>query len=135
MEKEKLSKLFVITSIYIYEQICVAMVTLYGGTCMEKKMDAVEVLQYFTEMATKFNGSAVLRESRSILHKFRQLNRIPCSLRGLLSGKGVWDGGISPEIECVSHHKKCCLEFTKQDSSSNTGRNCVFHVGKTTQIL
>lgn len=95
------------------------MVTLYGDACLEKKMDAVEILQYFTEMATKFDGSAVLKEARSILHKFRQLNRIPCSLRGLLSaGKGVWDGGISPEVECVSHHQKCCKEFIKKEEKS-----------------
>ena len=76
-------------------------------------------------MATKFDGSAVLKEARSLLHKFRQFNRIPCSLRGLLSGKGVWDGGISPDIECVSHHRRCCQEFRKKDSSTGVLLTCI----------
>lgn len=96
---------------YYHIFICVAMVSIYGRVCIEKKMDSVEILQYFTEMATKFDGSAVLKESRSLLYKFRQFSRIPCTLRGLLSYKGVWDGGILPEVECISHHKKCCKEF------------------------
>ena len=83
------------------------MVKIYGGVCIEKKMDSVEILQYFTEMATKFDGSAVLREARCLLHKFRQLNKIPCTLQGLVSNGGdVWDGGILPEIECISHHRR-----------------------------
>ena len=81
-------------------------------------MDCDEILQYFTDMALKFDGSAVLKEARSLVYKFRQLNRIPCSLRGLLSGKGVWDGGISPEVECVSCHQRCCFEYNKQTPPS-----------------
>jgi len=84
---------------------------MYGGICLEKKMDAIEILQYFTEMATKFDGSVVLKEARMLLHKFRQLTKIPCTLRGLLSDNGVWDGGILPEVECASNHKRCCQEF------------------------
>lgn len=72
------------------------------------------MLQYFTDMAMKFDGSAVLKEARALLYKFRQLNRIPCTLHGLLSDKGVWDGGIFPEIECASSHQRCCFEFRKQ---------------------
>jgi len=102
---------------YFHIFLCVAVVSLYGEVCLEKKMDSDEILQYFTDMATKFDGSAVLKEGRAILYKFRQLNRIPCSLRGLLSGKGVWDGGIAPEVECVSHHQRCCFEYRKNSSS------------------
>lgn len=91
-------------------QICVAIVSLYGDVCLQKKMDGDEILQFFTDMATKFDGSAVLREARAILYKFRQLSRVPCTLKDLLSGKGVWDGGIAPEVECVSHHQRCCFE-------------------------
>ena len=86
---------------------------MYGSVCIEKKMDSIEILQYFTEMATKFDGSVVLKEARMLLHKFRQLNKIPCTLRGLLSDNGVWDGGILPEVECATNHKRCCQEFQR----------------------
>ena len=100
---------------YFHIFICVAIVSLYGNVCVEKKMDSVEILQYFTDMAMKFDGSAILTEARSLLYRFRQLNRLPCTLQDLLSGKGVWDGGISPELECVGRHRKCC-----QDIAGNT---------------
>ncbi|XP_057310399.1 TBC1 domain family member 16-like isoform X1 [Hydractinia symbiolongicarpus] len=99
---------------YFHIFICVALVSLYGNICLEKKQGADEMLQYFTDMAMKFDGSAVLKEARALLYKFRQLNRIPCTLRGLLSDKGVWDGGIFPEIECASSHQRCCFGYRKQ---------------------
>ena len=94
-------------------------------------MDSVEILQYFTEMATKFDGSAVLREARSLLYKFRQLNKIPCTLRGIMSndGGGVWDGGILPEIECVSHNRRCCKDSKRSDDSLIVdGEECLSEV-------
>merc|ERR1719494_363750 len=106
---------------YFHIFVCTAIISLYGDTCITKKMGADDMLQYFTDMALKFDGSTVLIEARSLLYKFRQLNRVPCTLRGLLSGPGVWDGGIAPEIECVSHHKKCCVELRKTERTTSKG--------------
>ncbi|XP_065659329.1 TBC1 domain family member 16-like isoform X5 [Hydra vulgaris] len=104
---------------YFHIFVCVAIVKLYGFFCIERKLNSDEILQYFTEMAMKFDGTATLKEARFLLYKFRQMAKIPCSLLGLLSGKGVWDGGISPEIECVSHHKKCCIQVFQDNQIEN----------------
>ena len=69
----------------------------------------------------KFDGTATLKEARFLLYKFRQLSKIPCSLIGLLSRKGVWDGGIAPEIECVSHHHKCCIQVQQSLEEEKKG--------------
>lgn len=94
---------------YFHIFICVAIIRLYGNRCIEAKMRVDEMMQYFMDMATQFDGSAVLREARSLLYRFRKFQVIPCTLQGFLSGPGVWDGGIEPEIECVSRHRRCCF--------------------------
>ena len=94
---------------YFHIFICVAIIRLYGNKCIEAKMRVDEMMQYFMSMAMQFDGSAVLREARSLLYRFRRFQVIPCTLEGFLSGPGVWDGGIEPEIECMSRHRKCCI--------------------------
>ena len=103
---------------YFHIFICVAMLMLYGKKCLDKKMKIDQMLEYFMNMAMKFDGSAVLREARRLLYKFRTFQTIPCTLRGLLSGPGVWDGGIAPEVECISNHRRCCFEA--KDKAKNT---------------
>ena len=94
---------------YFHIFICVAIICLYGNRCIETKMRVDEMLQYFMDMAMQFDGSAVLREARSLLYRLRKFQVIPCTLEGFLSGPGVWDGGIEPEVECISRHRKCCI--------------------------
>jgi len=94
---------------YFHIFICVAIIRLYGNKCIEARMRVDEMMQYFMSMAMQFDGSAVLREARSLLYRFRRFQVIPCTLEGFLSGPGVWDGGIEPEIECMSRHRKCCI--------------------------
>ena len=103
---------------YFHIFICVAILRLYGNKCLERKMRIDEMMQYFMDMAMQFDGSAVLREARSLLYRFRKFQVIPCTLQGFLSGPGVWDGGIEPEIECMSRHRKCC--FVESDSNEST---------------
>ena len=102
---------------YFHIFICVAILRLYGNKCLERKMRMDEMMQYFMDMAMHFDGSAVLREARSLLYRFRKFQVIPCTLQGFLSGPGVWDGGIEPEIECMSRHRKCC--FVESDSNDS----------------
>lgn len=66
-------------------------------------MQSDDMLQYFTDLSMKMDGSKVLRKARQLLLKFRQLPFIPCSLRGLLSGPGIWDSAPLPSIECHCH--------------------------------
>lgn len=78
-------------------------------------MQVDDMLQYFTDLSLKMDGSLVLRKGRQLLLKFRQLPYIPCCVRGLLSGPGVWDSAPLPLIECHCHGKCRYDEETSQD--------------------
>lgn len=95
---------------YFHIFLCVAMVQEYGKTVLQQDMTADDMLQFFTDLSMKMDGTRVLRIARQLLLKFRQLPGIPCSLRGLLSGPGVWDSAPLPEIQC-SCHDKCLYLF------------------------
>lgn len=51
------------------------------------------------------DGQLILRKARGLLHQFRLLPRIPCTLSGLCKrcGPGMWDSGHRPAIECIGH--------------------------------
>lgn len=56
--------------------------------------------------AMYMDGQLILRKARGLLHQFRQLARIPCTLAGLCKrcGPGMWDSGHHPAIECIGHN-------------------------------
>lgn len=93
--------------------ICVAIVSEYGEEAWKRSMRSDEMINYFNNMALNMDGERVLRKARSLLHQFRALSGIPCTLRGLLSGPGVWDSATLPEIECSCHDSVTCKYFTK----------------------
>lgn len=95
---------------YFHIFLCVAMVQVYGKVIVEMDMQADDILQYFTDLSVKMDGTKVLRIARQLLLKFRQLPGIPCSLRGLLSGPGIWDSAPLPVIQC-SCHNRCLYLF------------------------
>ncbi|XP_073247372.1 TBC1 domain family member 16-like [Porites lutea] len=95
---------------YFHIFLCVAMVQVYGKVIVEMDMQADDILQYFTDLSMKMDGTKVLRIARQLLLKFRQLPGIPCSLRGLLSGPGIWDSAPLPVIQC-SCHNRCLYLF------------------------
>lgn len=107
--------------------LCVALVKQYGGEVVARDMSAVEMLQHFTDLSMKMEGGKVLRSARQLLRKFRQLPYIPCTLRGLLSGPGIWDSAPLPEIECSCH--KECLYLTKKGKILLHGDDHLFHGG------
>lgn len=109
---------------YFHIFLCVAMVQEYGSTVVEQNMSADDMLQFFTDLSMKMDGTKVLRTARQLLLKFRQLPGIPCSLRGLLSGPGVWDSAPLPEIQC-SCHSKCVYvyEHSKGHLAESIGEN------------
>jgi len=45
-------------------------------------------------------------QARGLLHQFRTLPKIPCTLEGLCTrcGAGMWDSGHVPTVECVGNH-------------------------------
>ena len=95
---------------YFHIFLCVAMVQVYGKVIVEMDMQADDILQYFTDLSMKMDGTKVLRIARQLLLKFRQLPGIPCSLRGLLSGPGICDSAPLPVIQC-SCHNRCLYLF------------------------
>lgn len=102
---------------YFHIFLCVAMVQEYGKAVVEQNMPADDMLQFFTDLSMKMDGTKVLRLARQLLLKFRQLPSIPCSLRGLLFGPGIWDSAPLPEIQCSCHNR--CLYLYGQEQEQN----------------
>lgn len=99
---------------YFHIFLCVAIVLEYGDEVWKRNMRVDEMLNYFNNLAFQMDGDKVLRKARGLLHEFRQLSAIPCTLRGLLSGPGAWDSASLPEIECSCHGSSTCLYSTGQ---------------------
>ncbi|XP_077710635.1 TBC1 domain family member 16 isoform X2 [Canis aureus] len=91
---------------YFHLFICVAIVAIYGDDVIEQQLATDQMLLHFGNLAMHMNGELVLRKARSLLHQFRLLPRIPCSLHDLckLCGTGMWDSGYIPAVECTGHH-------------------------------
>uniref|UniRef100_A0A8C4QRY3 TBC1 domain family, member 16 n=1 Tax=Eptatretus burgeri TaxID=7764 RepID=A0A8C4QRY3_EPTBU len=91
---------------YFHLFICLAIVALYGGEPVDKKLSADATLLYFTNLAMHMNGEHVLVKARGLLHHFRLMPRIPCTLHGLClrCSPGVWDSGYMPAVECMGKH-------------------------------
>ncbi|XP_006886227.1 PREDICTED: TBC1 domain family member 16 isoform X2 [Elephantulus edwardii] len=91
---------------YFHLFICVAIVVIYGDDVIEQQLATDQMLLHFGNLAMHMNGELVLRKARSLLHQFRLLPRIPCSLHDLcrLCGPGMWDSGYIPAVECSGHH-------------------------------
>lgn len=64
-------------------------------------------------LAMYMDGQLILRKARGLLHQFRLLPKIPCTLSGLCRrcGPGMWDSGHQPAIECIGHSEdeRCIL--------------------------
>ena len=97
---------------YFHLFVCVAIVDIYGGDVVKQRMRADETLFYFSTLAMHMNGTRVLRKARGLLHKFRLLPRIPCTLVGLNQRctPGQWDSGHVPAVECVGQHADGAVE-------------------------
>ncbi|XP_048222316.1 TBC1 domain family member 16 isoform X2 [Perognathus longimembris pacificus] len=91
---------------YFHLFICVAIVAIYGDDVVEQQLATDQMLLHFGNLAMHMNGELVLRKARSLLHQFRLLPQIPCSLHDLckLCSTGMWDSGCMPAVECAGHH-------------------------------
>lgn len=58
-------------------------------------------------------------QARGLLHHYRKLPRIPCTLHGLCSlcGPGMWDSGHVPIVECVGNHKNDMCPYNSNPGS------------------
>ena len=90
---------------YFHLFVAVAIVCVYGKEVSLQNLRPDETLLYFTSLAYHMDATIVIKKARGLLHYFRSLSQIPCSLVGLceLCGPGMWDSGHNPTVECVGH--------------------------------
>lgn len=64
-----------------------------------------------------FIDNYFLLKARGLLHQFRLLPRIPCTLSKLceLCGPGMWDSGHVPIIDCSGDHGDHSCPYGGQD--------------------
>lgn len=104
---------------YFHLFICVAIVSIYGDDVIDQGLPSDEILLHFSSLAMHMNGQLVLRKARGLLHHYRKLPRIPCTLHGLCSlcGPGMWDSGHVPIVECVGNHKNDMCPYNSNPGS------------------
>ncbi|XP_070579737.1 TBC1 domain family member 16-like [Ptychodera flava] len=105
---------------YFHLFICVAIIAIYGADIVEQKLPSDEMLLHFSSLAMHMSGDVILRKARGLLHQFRLLPRIPCTLDGLceMCGPGMWDSGHIPETFCIGNHEegfKCPHSYSEEN--------------------
>lgn len=93
---------------YFHLFVCLAIIALYGEDVVQQKLPADDMLLHFSNLAMQMNADLVLRKARAMLHSFRTLPSIPCTLDTLCRtcGTGMWDSGHSPVVDCVGTHEE-----------------------------
>lgn len=94
---------------YFHLFICLAIISLYGKDVVEQDFNSDEILFHFSTLSGHMDSSLVLRKARGLLHQFRSLARIPCTLASLchLCGPGDWDSTHLPSLECLQPDGPC----------------------------
>ncbi|XP_035210188.1 TBC1 domain family member 16-like isoform X2 [Stegodyphus dumicola] len=107
---------------YFHLFICSAIISIYGDDVIAQSLRADEMMVHFSSLAMHMNGDLVLRKARGLLHQFRLLPRIPCTLSKLceLCGPGMWDSGHVPVIDCSGGHGDHSCPYGGQDSTLET---------------
>lgn len=100
---------------YFHLFLCLGIMAVYADDVIAQNLSADEMLLYFSSLAMYMDGQLILRKARGLLHEFRQLPKIPCTLSTLCKrcGPGMWDSGHHPAIECVGHldNESCAFAF------------------------
>ncbi|KAK7788661.1 hypothetical protein R5R35_013084 [Gryllus longicercus] len=91
---------------YFHLFLCLAIVCIYSDDVIAQDLRTDEMLLHFSSLAMYMDGELILRKARGLLHQFRQMPRIPCTLGSLcqLCGPGMWDSTHAPVIECSGTH-------------------------------
>ncbi|KAG8191231.1 hypothetical protein JTE90_021965 [Oedothorax gibbosus] len=110
---------------YFHLFLCSAIVAIYGDDVVEQKLRADEMMVHFSSLAMHMSGELVLRKARGVLHQFRLLPRIPCTLGTRGPGVPLWGTGPIHEdrmrgmeeiqSECSREHRdySCYVWWTK----------------------
>ncbi|XP_069685314.1 TBC1 domain family member 16 isoform X2 [Periplaneta americana] len=91
---------------YFHLFLCLAIISIYSDDVIAQDLRTDEMLLHFSSLAMFMDGELILRKARGLLHQFRQMPRIPCTLGSLcqLCGPGMWDSTHAPVVECSGHH-------------------------------
>nr|XP_027234567.1 LOW QUALITY PROTEIN: TBC1 domain family member 16-like [Penaeus vannamei] len=109
---------------YFHLFLVVAIVSMYGNDVVDQNLRPDETLLYFTSLANHMDGRMALQKARGLLHQYRSMSHLPCTLVGLceLCGPGMWDSGHVPVVTCVGHpdDKPCPLNQPSSNADGNT---------------
>jgi len=91
---------------YFHLFLCLAIISIYSDDVIAQDLRTDEMLLHFSSLAMFMDGELILRKARGLLHQFRQMPRIPCTLGSLcqLCGPGMWDSTHAPVVECIGRH-------------------------------
>ncbi|XP_033333591.2 TBC1 domain family member 16 [Megalopta genalis] len=108
--------------------LCLAVICVYADDVIAQDLRTDEMLLYFSSLAMYMDGNLILRKARGLLHHFRQLVRLPCTLVGLCRpyGPGMWDCTHDPVIECVGHEIASCPHLLLQSVYGRTFKCCSY---------
>ncbi|KAK9722217.1 hypothetical protein QE152_g19793 [Popillia japonica] len=92
---------------YFHLFLCLSIICVYADDVIAQDLKADEMLLHFSSLAMYMDGEVITRKARGLLHQFRQLREIPCTLAGLCMrcGPGIWDSSHSPRIYCTGHNQ------------------------------
>lgn len=93
---------------YFHLFLCLAIICVYAEDVIAQDLRADEMLLHFSSLAMYMDGQVIARKARGLLHQFRQLREIPCTLTGLCMrcGPGIWDSSHSPRVYCYGHEQQ-----------------------------
>ncbi|XP_030383626.1 TBC1 domain family member 16 [Scaptodrosophila lebanonensis] len=98
---------------YFHLFLCLAIIAVYADDVIAQNLRTDEMLLHFSSLAMYMDGQLILRKARGMLHQYRLLPKIPCTLSGLCKrcGPGMWDSEHRPALQCVGHmdDEKCTL--------------------------
>ncbi|GBP38408.1 TBC1 domain family member 16 [Eumeta japonica] len=94
---------------YFHLFLCLAIIAVYADDVIAQDLNTDEMLLHFSSLAMYMDGQVILRKARGLLHQFRRLTRLPCTLAGLCQrcGPGIWDSAHRPSVECTGAHDVC----------------------------
>ncbi|XP_042203048.1 TBC1 domain family member 16-like [Homarus americanus] len=108
---------------YFHLFLVVAIVSMYGKDVVDQNLRPDETLLYFTSLANHMDGQMALKKARGLLHQYRSMSHLPCTLMGLceLCGPGMWDSGHVPVVTCKGHldNKPCPLNQSSSSSAND----------------
>ncbi|GMR63018.1 hypothetical protein PMAYCL1PPCAC_33213, partial [Pristionchus mayeri] len=88
--------------------ICVAIIAVYGKDIITQKLPHDEMLLYFASLANHMDAKIVLKKARGLLYSVCRMERLPCTLAGLVDSDDASEQWHSHremvQYECTQMH-------------------------------